>query len=66
MPTVPFFNELNRALDINPPNANIHLSRAGSDWLWAVFAVMLLSDLIFIAWSFTVSSPSRSSKSQSG
>ncbi|EPQ55272.1 family A G protein-coupled receptor-like protein [Gloeophyllum trabeum ATCC 11539] len=53
MPTVPFFNELNRALDINPPNANIHLSRAGSDWLWAVFAVMLLSDLIFIAWSFT-------------
>ncbi|KDQ56309.1 hypothetical protein JAAARDRAFT_48226 [Jaapia argillacea MUCL 33604] len=44
----------------NPPNAQIHISQHGTDWLWAVFAVMVFrkvnlvpSDLVFIAWSFT-------------
>ncbi|KZT22460.1 heat shock protein 30 [Neolentinus lepideus HHB14362 ss-1] len=53
MPSLPSFDDLNRALDLNPTNADIHLSTAGSDWLWAVFAVMLCSDLVFICWSFT-------------
>ncbi|KAK7693384.1 hypothetical protein QCA50_002952 [Cerrena zonata] len=39
----------NDALDINPPNANLNISRAGSDWLWAVFSVMGLSLLVAIA-----------------
>ncbi|TFK50251.1 heat shock protein 30 [Heliocybe sulcata] len=51
MPSLPSFNVLS-SLQSNPPNANIHLTRGGSDWLWAVFAVMLLTDLIFIFWSF--------------
>lgn len=43
------------SLDQNPPNAQRHITAGGSDWLWAVFAIMALSDLGMIAWSFTVS-----------
>ncbi|KAK7693474.1 hypothetical protein QCA50_003042 [Cerrena zonata] len=38
----------NQALDVNPPNANINLSKHGSDWLWALFAVFGLSLLITV------------------
>ena len=41
----------NNALNSNPPNAAIDITTRGSDWLWAVFAVMLFTDLIFICWS---------------
>ncbi|PSR81064.1 hypothetical protein PHLCEN_2v6541 [Hermanssonia centrifuga] len=43
------------SLDQNPPNADRHITAGGSDWLWAVFAVMILSDLGMIFWSFTAS-----------
>ncbi|KDQ56983.1 hypothetical protein JAAARDRAFT_131129 [Jaapia argillacea MUCL 33604] len=39
------------SLGVNPPNANIHITQHTSDWLWAVFAIFLLTDLIFIFWS---------------
>ncbi|RPD66065.1 family A G protein-coupled receptor-like protein [Lentinus tigrinus ALCF2SS1-7] len=41
------------SLDTNPPNADRHITPGGSDWLWAVFAIMLLSDLIMIFWTFS-------------
>ena len=41
----------NNALNSNPPNAAIDITTRGSDWLWAVFAIMLFADLIFVAWS---------------
>ena len=44
----------NEALDINPPNANLNISRAGSDWLWAVFSLMGLSLLVAIALDWLV------------
>ncbi|KAF8587927.1 family A G protein-coupled receptor-like protein [Ramaria rubella] len=44
---------VNHALRLNPPNADLHLTNSGSDWLWAVFAVMLVSDLGVIAWAYT-------------
>lgn len=31
-----------------------HLTTHGSDWLWAVFAVMLFSDLVILVWHFFV------------
>ncbi|KAF7793033.1 hypothetical protein EIP86_004138 [Pleurotus ostreatoroseus] len=40
------------SLDQNPPNADRHITAGGSDWLWAVFAIMALADLGMIAWSF--------------
>lgn len=43
------------SLDTNPPNADRHITSGGSDWLWAVFAIMLLSGLVMIFWSFRVS-----------
>jgi len=43
----------NHALSSNPPNAAIDITTHGSDWLWAVFALMTLADLGMIAWSFT-------------
>ncbi|KAI0057954.1 family A G protein-coupled receptor-like protein [Artomyces pyxidatus] len=41
----------NHALGSNPPTAEIHQSTHGSDWLWAVFALMLLADLMALFWS---------------
>ncbi|KAI5457996.1 hypothetical protein BGZ63DRAFT_407309 [Mariannaea sp. PMI_226] len=42
----------NRALDINPPAGDSHLSTGGSDWLWAVMACFTLFFLIYYALSF--------------
>jgi len=40
------------SIHTNPSNdIGIGLSRGASDWLWAVFAIMLVSDLAFIYWS---------------
>lgn len=33
----------NQALNINPPLGSAHLSVHGSDWLWAVTAVFIIS-----------------------
>ncbi|KAI0806068.1 heat shock protein 30 [Irpex lacteus] len=40
------------SVDTNPPNATIHISNHGTDWLWAVFAVMTASMLGMFLWSF--------------
>lgn len=40
----------NDALNINPQAGDTHLSVGGSDWLWAVTAVYLLS---FVSPSYT-------------
>ncbi|EIW72498.1 hypothetical protein TREMEDRAFT_17826, partial [Tremella mesenterica DSM 1558] len=44
----------NHALTSNPPNALIHITTHGSDWLWAVFALMLLADLIVFFHHLTI------------
>ncbi|KZT74230.1 heat shock protein 30 [Daedalea quercina L-15889] len=36
----------NQAVNINPPNAQEHVSTNGSDWLWTVFSIMALSTLL--------------------
>jgi len=43
----------NHALDTNPPSSAISINTHGSDWLWAVFAVFLLTDLLVVAWTWT-------------
>ena len=45
----------NHALDLNPPNADYHLSVHGSDWLWAAFCVFMTSLLAMIVLDFMVS-----------
>jgi bacteriorhodopsin len=37
------FERSNDALNVNPPGGNRQLSVHGSDWLWAVTALFLLS-----------------------
>ncbi|KAK1926706.1 hypothetical protein DB88DRAFT_178032 [Papiliotrema laurentii] len=45
----------NNALQANPPvDVQQHITVRGSDWLWAVFAVMLFTDLCVMAWHFMV------------
>jgi len=45
----------NQALQVNPNNTSaISIDTHGSDFLWAVFAVMVLADLIVMAWHFTI------------
>ncbi|TCD60006.1 hypothetical protein EIP91_010924 [Steccherinum ochraceum] len=39
------------SLNKNPPNADRHITVGGTDWLWAVFAVMAVSTLGMIVWS---------------
>ncbi|KAH7883366.1 hypothetical protein F5I97DRAFT_1930922 [Phlebopus sp. FC_14] len=41
----------NDALDINPPAGTRHITTHASDWLWAVFAVMLFSLLLSVLWA---------------
>ncbi|OSX65226.1 hypothetical protein POSPLADRAFT_1044634 [Postia placenta MAD-698-R-SB12] len=41
------------SLDHNPPNASRHITSGGSDWLWAVTALMALSDLAMLTWAFS-------------
>ena len=43
----------NNALNVNPPTAANHLTVHGSDWLWAVTAVYLLSFLVFVGHSLS-------------
>lgn len=42
----------NDALNINPPEGDQHLSVHGSDWLWAVTAIYIVSFLAFFGLSF--------------
>ncbi|KAI0093911.1 heat shock protein 30 [Irpex rosettiformis] len=42
----------NHALELNPPNADYHLSTNGSDWLWAAFCVFAVSLLVMVVLSF--------------
>ncbi|KAA1471918.1 family A G protein-coupled receptor-like protein [Dentipellis sp. KUC8613] len=42
---------LNDALGSNPPDANLHQSTHASDWMWTVFSIMTLADLLWIFWS---------------
>jgi len=45
----------NDALQVNlADNSQLGITVHGSDWLWAVFAVMLFTDLIVIGWHFTI------------
>jgi len=37
----------NKALDINPPAGDSHLTKGGSDWLWAVTAIYTLCFLAY-------------------
>ncbi|KAI1107318.1 family A G protein-coupled receptor-like protein [Jackrogersella minutella] len=46
----------NDALNINPPDGDESLSVNGSDWLWAVTAIYVVSFLIFFATSFVARS----------
>lgn len=41
----------NEALDVNPPAGDSHLNVNGSNWLWAVTAVYLVSFFVFFALS---------------
>ena len=43
------------AVDTNPSEAQLHITDHGSDWLWAVFAIMAVSTLGMFAWSHMVS-----------
>ena len=45
----------NHALDLNPPNAQLHISTHASDWLWAAFFFTAFVLLLTIGLSFTVS-----------
>lgn len=38
----------NKALELNPPNADLHISTHGSDWLWAAFSAFGFSLLLTI------------------
>lgn len=41
------------SLDHNPPTADRNITAGGTDWLWTVFALMLVSTLGMIVWTFT-------------
>ena len=45
---------INHALDLNPPAGDAHITTHASDWLWAVFAIMLVSWLAALAWGYAV------------
>lgn len=42
---------VNKALSSNPPAGEFHITTHASDWLWAVFAIMLLSLLVSLFWT---------------
>ncbi|KAI0388986.1 heat shock protein 30 [Xylariaceae sp. FL0594] len=46
------FGRSNDALNVNPPAGSERLSVHGSDWLWAVTAIYILSFLVFFAMTF--------------
>ena len=45
----------NAAVHVNPPNATLHITEHGSDWLWAAFAFISVTLLATIALDFIVS-----------
>ncbi|KAF4948881.1 hypothetical protein FSARC_13609 [Fusarium sarcochroum] len=49
---MPAIFQRNDALDVNPQGGDAHLSTGGSDWLWAVTAIYLVSFLAYFALSF--------------
>jgi len=49
----------NRALDTNPVAGDRHITTSTSDWLWAVFALMLLSFLGVLLWNHSRNNRSR-------
>jgi len=51
MPSL-LYERSNDVLISNPPSAEIHITTNGSDWLWAVTAVMMFSSVVFIIWSY--------------
>ena len=44
----------NQALQLNPPNADLHISTNGSDWLWAAFSFITFGLLVTIVLDFLV------------
>jgi len=46
------FLQIRSSLDHNPPNAMRHITSGGTDWLWTVFAIMALSTLGMILFTF--------------
>ncbi|TCD68884.1 hypothetical protein EIP91_009434 [Steccherinum ochraceum] len=42
----------NDALNLNPPNADEHITTHGSDWLWAAFSIFGLSFLVVLVLNF--------------
>ena len=48
----------NAALDLNPPNAQEHISTHASDWLWAAFSLVTLCLLVITGFTFMVCSTS--------
>ncbi|PSR74108.1 hypothetical protein PHLCEN_2v10064 [Hermanssonia centrifuga] len=42
----------NEALNLNPPNADYHLTTNGSDWLWTAFSIFGLSLLVMVVLDF--------------
>ncbi|KAG6382143.1 hypothetical protein JVT61DRAFT_787 [Boletus reticuloceps] len=49
----PVYPRDNDALDTNPPAGDAHITTHASDWLWAVFAIMLVSWLIILGWTYS-------------
>lgn len=50
-----FARDGNAALDLNPPNAQEHISAHASDWLWAAFSLITLCLLGITGLTFLVS-----------
>lgn len=44
----------NDALRTNPPAGDAHITTHASDWLWAVFALMLLFWFVSLGWAYSV------------
>lgn len=59
MPSNLLFERSNDVLNVNPPSAANHITTHGSDWLWAVTAVMMFSSVVFIIWSYLTPSRNR-------
>ncbi|VDB91877.1 unnamed protein product [Peniophora sp. CBMAI 1063] len=52
MDSLPIADTLS-SISSNPSRADIGLTTGTTDWLWAVFALMFTSSVVFIGWSFT-------------
>ncbi|TFY76555.1 hypothetical protein EWM64_g7456, partial [Hericium alpestre] len=47
-----FASEVLNSMGSNPPDANLHQSVHSTDWMWTVFSIMLLADLLWVFWTF--------------